>query len=300
VVAALKEAPTLVVLEDLEGREDLTPLLRTLPCLLVLASRAPLPYPELPKLLAEGRLVRLGAEELAFTVEEARALFGNRPGTEEAHRATGGWPLPLFLSALTGKPPERRALLQGLKESLSPEALQEGFLLAALPYLPKEAATPATEELYARGLLHLLPQGYTLHALLKEMALESLKPEVQEAVRALGKRLPPELLPQAYHAAGLHGELLELLERPVQINLAPEVLLSWQPLLEKGGERARLRLGRPFCKAAERKASPSSSPWPRPKTPGWPSLPAATWPITWPTPSWARTSPRPGPTWKGA
>ncbi|RTH39954.1 transcriptional regulator, partial [Thermus scotoductus] len=45
VVAALKEAPTLVVLEDLEGREDLTPLLRTLPCLLVLASRAPLPYP---------------------------------------------------------------------------------------------------------------------------------------------------------------------------------------------------------------------------------------------------------------
>jgi hypothetical protein len=243
VVAALKEAPTLVVLEDLEGREDLTPLLRTLPALLVLASRTPLPYPELPKLLAEGRLVRLGAEELAFTVEEARALFGDRPGAEEAHRATGGWPLPLFLSALTGKPPERRALLQGLKESLSPEAFQEGFLLAALPYLPKEAATPATEELYARGLLRLLPQGYTLHALLKEMALESLKPEVQEAVRALGKRLPPELLAQAYHAAGLHEELLELLERPIQINLAPEVLLSWRALLEKGGERARLRLG---------------------------------------------------------
>ena len=243
VAAALKKAPTLVVLEDLEGREDLTPLLRTLPCLLVLASRTPLPYPELPKLLAEGRLVRLGAEELAFTVEEARALFGDRPGAEEAHRATGGWPLPLFLSALTGKPPERRALLQGLKESLSPEAFQESFLLAALPYLPKEAATPATEELYARGLLRLLPRGYTLHALLKEMALESLNPEVQEAVRALGKRLPPELLAQAYHAAGLHEELLELLERPVQINLAPEVLLSWRALLEKGGERARLRLG---------------------------------------------------------
>ncbi|WP_448567468.1 transcriptional regulator, partial [Thermus sp.] len=252
VAAALKEAPTLVVLEDLEGTEDLSPLLRVLPALLVLASRQPLPYPELPKLLAEGRLVRLGAEELAFTPEEARALFGDRPGAEEAHRATGGWPLPLFLAALTGKPPEKWALLQGLRESLSPEAFQEGLLLAALPYLPKEAATPATEELFAKGFLRLLPQGYALHALLKEMALESLRSEVQEAVRALGKRLPPELLAQAYFAAGLGKELLDLLERPIPLKLAPETLLEWEPLLKEGGPRARLRLGEALLQCGKR------------------------------------------------
>ena len=252
VVAALKAEPTLVVLEDLEGTEDLSPLLRVLPALLVLASRHPLPYPELPKLLAEGRLVRLGAEELAFTLEEARALFGERPGAEEAHRATGGWPLPLFLSALTGEPPKRDALLRGLRESLTPEELQEGLLLAALPYLPEAAAIQATESLFAKGLLRRLPQGFALHALLREMALESLRLEVQKAVRASEGRLPPALLAQAYHAAGLHGELLELLERPIQINLAPEVLLSWQPLLEKGGGRARLRLGEALLQCGKR------------------------------------------------
>ena len=59
--AAWGEAPSLVVLEDLTGEEALSPLLRTLPCLLVLASRRPLPYPELPKLLAEARLDRKSA-----------------------------------------------------------------------------------------------------------------------------------------------------------------------------------------------------------------------------------------------
>jgi hypothetical protein len=252
VAAALKEVPTLVVLEDLKGREDLTPLLRTLPALLVLASRTPLPYPELPKLLAEGRLVRLGAEELAFTLEEARALFGERPGAEEAHRATGGWPLPLFLAALTGKPPMWEALLQGLRESLGQEAFQETLLLASLPHLPPEAASSATETLLAQGLLRRLPEGYALHPFLKEVVLGSLRREVQKAVREAEGRLPPELLAQAHFAAGLEKELLDLLERPMPIPLAPEVLLSWQPLLEKGGERARLRLGEALLQCGKR------------------------------------------------
>jgi len=252
VAAALKEVPTLVVLEDLEGTEDLSPLLRVLPALLVLASRAPLPYPELPKLLAEGRLVHLGAEELAFTVEEARALFGDRPGAEEAHRATGGWPLPLFLAALTGKPPMWEALLQGLRESLGQEAFQETLLLASLPHLPPEAASSATETLLAQGLLRRLPEGYALHPFLKEVVLGSLRREVQKAVREAEGRLPPELLAQAHFAAGLEKELLDLLERPMPIPLAPEVLLSWQPLLEKGGERARLRLGEALLQCGKR------------------------------------------------
>ena len=243
VVEALRAEPTLVILEDLTGTEDLSPLLRTLPCLLVLASRKPLPYPELPKLLAEGRLVHLKAVDLAFTLEEARLLFAGKEGYEEAHRATGGWPLPLFLSALTGSPPEPMALIQGLKESLSPGEFQEGLLLAALPHLPFALARPETESLFQKGLLRRLSEGYALHPLLKEMAKRSLRKEVQEAVRQSATRLPPLLLAEAYWEAGLEGELLDLLERPITLPIPAERLLEWEHLLRRGGPRAHLRLG---------------------------------------------------------
>ncbi len=252
VLEALAAEPTLVVLEDLKGEEELSPLLRALPALVVLASRNPLPYPELPKLLAEGRLVRLGAGELAFTLEGAQALFGGRPGAEEAHRATGGWPLPLFLSALTGEPPEPGALVRGLRESLSPEEFQEGLLLAALPHLPPELATPATEGLFAKGLLRRLPEGFRLHDLLKEMALRSLREEVQGAVKGAEGRLPPPLLAQAYFQSGLHGDLLRLMEKPLQMNLPPETLVAWREVLERGGLRARLRLGEALLQCGKR------------------------------------------------
>ncbi|WP_243027666.1 BTAD domain-containing putative transcriptional regulator [Thermus albus] len=243
VVEALKSEPTLVVLEDLTGKEGLSPLLRTLPALVVLASRKPLPYPELPKLLAEGRLVHLKASHLAFTLEEAEALFAGTEGFEEAHRATGGWPLPLFLSALTGNPPEPKALLQGLRESLSPGEFQEGLLLAALPHLPPSLARQETESLFQKGLLRRLPEGYTLHPLLKEMARKSLLKEVQRAVRQAAGRLPPALLAEAYWEAGLKGELLSLLESPITLPIPAERLLQWQDLLRQGGPRAHLRLG---------------------------------------------------------
>lgn len=252
ILEALRAEPTLVVLEDLKGDEELSPLLRALPALLVLAGRNPLPYPELPKLLAEGRLVRLGAAELAFTLEEARALFGERPGAEEAHRATGGWPLPLFLSALTGEPPEPATLLQGLRESLTLEEFREGLLLAALPYLPPELATPATEGLFAKGLLRRLPQGLRLHDLLKGMALQSLKGEVQQAVKGAEGRLPPTLLAQACFQSGLHKDLLELLEKPIQMGLPSETLVAWREVLERGGPRARLRLGEALLQCGRR------------------------------------------------
>ncbi|WP_038059092.1 BTAD domain-containing putative transcriptional regulator [Thermus amyloliquefaciens] len=256
VVEALKEEPSLVVLEDLSGQEDLSPLLRTLPALVVLASRNPLPYVEIPKLLAEGRLVHLKAVDLAFTLEEARLLFAGREGYEEAHRATGGWPLPLFLSAFTGSPPEPWALIQGLRESLSPEEFQEGLLLAALPHLPPSHARPETASLFHKGLLRLLPEGYALHPLLKEMAKRSLRPEVQEAVRQNASRLPPALLAEAYWEAGLEGELLDLLERPSDLPIPAERLLAWQDLLRRGGPRAHLRLGEALAQCGRREGIP--------------------------------------------
>ncbi|WP_105317753.1 transcriptional regulator [Thermus tenuipuniceus] len=252
VVEALRAEPTLVILEDLTGTEDLSPLLRTLPCLLVLASRKPLPYPELPKLLSEGRLVHLKAVDLAFTLEETKLLFAGKEGYEEAHRATGGWPLPLFLSALTGSPPEPMALVQGLKESLSPEEFQEGLLLAALPYLPPSQARPETESLFQKGLLRHLPEGYALHLLLKDMARRSLRPEVQGAVRQSAHRLPPTLLAEAYWEAGLGEELLDLLERPITLPIPAERLLGWQDLLRRGGPRCRLRLGEALAQCGRR------------------------------------------------
>ncbi|BDB11227.1 hypothetical protein TthTMY_09660 [Thermus thermophilus] len=300
VVAALGEVPSLVVLEDLTGEEALSPLLRTLPCLLVLASRKLLPYPELPKLLAEGRLVHLKAPDLAFTEEEAEALFGGREGWREAHRATGGWALPLFLSAFTGRPPEPMALLQGLRESLSEEEFQEGLLLAALPLLPAEKALPVTEGLFQKGLLQRVPPGYRLHPLLREMAQRTLRAEVQEAVRKAEGRLPPELWAEALFGAGLEAELLRLLESPIPLPIPAEKLLAWEGLLRRGGPRTRLRLGRPFCRWGGGRGSPSWSPWPGRRTPPWPFRPSGTSPTTRPSPSWGRPFPRPGPIWSGA
>lgn len=46
--------PTLLVLEDLQGSEDLAPILQHHPGLVLLASRGHLPYLELPKLRTQG------------------------------------------------------------------------------------------------------------------------------------------------------------------------------------------------------------------------------------------------------
>ncbi|RTG96124.1 transcriptional regulator [Thermus scotoductus] len=78
---------------------------------------------------------------------------------------------------------------------------------------------------------------------MREMALRSLLPEVQKAVREAEGRLPPELLAEAYFASGLREDLLALLERPIQISTPAERLLAWEGLLRTGGPRAKLRLG---------------------------------------------------------
>ncbi|RDI95639.1 transcriptional regulator [Meiothermus sp. QL-1] len=251
IVEALAQEPTLLVLEDLQGHEALSPLLRTLPALVLLASREPLPYPELPKLRAEGRLVQLGAVELAFTPEEARLLFAGRPGWAEAHQMTGGWPLPLYLSAFTQEPPDPQALLRGLRDSLSPLAFREGLLLSAIPYLPEALATEATFELFHKGLARRTPQGYQLHELLKRMAQQTLRKEVQTVVEGEQHRLPPTLRAEALWQAGLHQALLALLEEPHELDLIDK-LPAWRGLLEQGGPRARLRLGEALLQSGDR------------------------------------------------
>ncbi|WP_308418056.1 hypothetical protein [Thermus caldilimi] len=75
------------------------------------------------------------------------------------------------------------------------------------------------------------------------MAKRSLRKEVQEAVRQSATRLPPLPLAEAYWEAGLEGELLDLLERPVTLSIPAERLLEWENLLRRGGPRAHLRLG---------------------------------------------------------
>lgn len=243
IVETLAQQPSLVVLEDLSGEEELSPLLRTLPALLLLASRGPLPYPEIPKLRAEGRLVQLGAADLAFTPEEAQSLFAGREDWASAHQACGGWPLPLFLAYFTREQPDASSLLRGLRDSLSPVAFREGLLLSALPYLPLELARPETFELFEKGLLRRLAEGFQLHALLKEMALRSLKTEVQAVVLAEQHRLSDDLRAEALWNAGLEEALLGFLEEPKDRAILPERLVAWKALLSKGGARTRLRLG---------------------------------------------------------
>jgi len=243
ITKALAEKPCLVVLEDLNGDEKLSPLLRASPALLLLASRGNLPYPELPKLRAEGRLLHLGAAELAFTREEARTLFAGREDWESAYLACGGWPLPLFLAYFTREQPDAPSLLRGLRDSLSSAAFREALLMSALPYLPLKLARAETFELFEKGLLRRIPQGFQLHSLMKDIALQRLKSELQVVVLAEQGRLPDELRAEALWHAELREHLIELLEEPRDLAILPEKLVAWRDFLRQGGPRTQLRLG---------------------------------------------------------
>jgi len=243
ITEALAEKPCLVVLEDLNGDEKLSPLLRASPALLLLASRENLPYPELTKLRAEGRLLHLGAAELAFTREEARTLFAGREDWESAYLACGGWPLPLFLAYFTREQPDAPSLLRGLRDSLSSAAFREALLMSALPYLPLELARAETFELFEKGLLRRIPQGFQLHSLMKDIALQRLKSELQVVVLAEQGRLPDELRAEALWHAELREHLIELLEEPRDLAILPEKLVAWRDFLRQGGPRTQLRLG---------------------------------------------------------
>lgn len=242
--------PTLLVLEDLTGEEHLEPLLRGLGGLLLLASRKPLACAGLLELQAKGAVLRFGAAELAFTREEARALIGDATWAEEVWRQSQGWPLPLHLAALTGKLPEPRALLGGVRESVHAGAWEELLFLSALPLLPYAASGEATAYLAEMGFVQALGAGYRLHPLMAKV-LSKVHPQgVREAVAAHAPRLPPLVRGAALEHAGLLAELAALFDDLDEglVREDPAAVLRWDARLPHPRTPLRAQqVGRALC-----------------------------------------------------
>jgi len=105
---ARASGPTLLVLDDVAAPDGLEALADELPAgsTLALAARSEPALP-LPRMRAEGRVLELGADDLAFTRREAQSLLRHAgvllPGPEaaELERRTEGWPAGLALAALS-------------------------------------------------------------------------------------------------------------------------------------------------------------------------------------------------------
>lgn len=222
VLTALAEEKTLVILEDLENDPhvgaSLGPLLKYAQGLVLLASRKRLRTPELPRARTEGRLIHLQTEQLAFTPEEAAALFGDRDASP-AWQKTRGWSLPLHMAALTGELPDEESLWDGVRESLEFEEWREVLFLSALPYLPGAAADANTLKLASLGFVQALESGFRLHPLAAQAVLAHHADGVQQAVLAGLERLPISLQAEACARSGLLEKLHVLLEN---VDLARE------------------------------------------------------------------------------
>jgi DNA-binding SARP family transcriptional activator len=220
--------PTLVILEDLEGGERFSALVRNLGGLLLIASRRALNEPEIPRAMSEGRLIHLVAADLAFTLEEAGALFGDPERARGAWKHSNGWSLPLHLSALTGEVPERAALIEGMRESLAAEVWDEALLLSSLTLLPQTQATSHTRVLADAGFAQALETGYRLHPLAAETVLELFLDDVRRVIEREAARLPPTLRGEALERVGATAELGRLLEtEPDLAALHPGAVLRW-------------------------------------------------------------------------
>jgi DNA-binding SARP family transcriptional activator len=231
----LWKIPTVLVLEDLEGSEDLNPLLKDVRGLLLIASRNTLPYHELPRLKTQGRLTHLQAKQLAFTPEEAAKLFDHESVAKQAWERSQGWSLPLHFAALTGESPETEALLEGIQESLSEQTWQEALLLSALPYLPFERANSHTKDLAQKGFAQELESGFRLHPLAAEALQNEYLDDIQNVVKQEQNRLPLVLKAEAFARADLLSELEALLGRGMETNFElaitnPQGILTWDKL----------------------------------------------------------------------
>ncbi len=229
---------TVVILEDLEADPNegisLGPLLKHTPGLVVLSSRKALRTPELLRARAEGRLIHLRAEHLAFTLDEATALFAGRDA-RHAWEETRGWSLPLHVAALTGEIPNEDSLWDGVRDSLESDEWRELLFLSALPYLPSNAANAHTQRLVGLGLVQALERGDRLHPMAAEILIRNHPKAVAEAVRDNLERLPLALRAKACTRAGLIPELSALLE---QLELAADDsvgVLRWDALCRQRG-----------------------------------------------------------------
>lgn len=242
----LAQERTAVVLEDLEGSEEIGPLLKHNPGLLLLASRQGLRDPEIPRLRAGGHLVHLGAEQLAFTQDEALELFGvnGHASARQAWEQTRGWSLPLHLAALTGEIPSDEGIWEGMRESLEADEWQELLFLSSLPYLPSESAQARDHRLTRLGFVQALEHGYRLHPLVAEQILSHYPQEVQSAVRLEAPRLGPGRRGLAFERAQLWPELGQLLgSSPGLGEESPGPVLRWHRLAAPSSD-LKIRLSR--------------------------------------------------------
>lgn len=235
--------PTLVVVEDVERGQALSPLLAHLGGLVLIASRGALISPELPRLATQGRLIHLHARQLAFTEEETAQLAQDEARARELWNRTQGWPLPVHFGVLTGEVLERRTLLAGIRESVSDETWDELLLLGALRYLPSSVAREATARLAETGFAQRLESGFKLHPLVAEALQQSHLDELRAAVRAQQQRLPPLLRGEAFENADLFEELSALLEddRVEFAKADPAAVLRWDKLAPPRRHGTRLR-----------------------------------------------------------
>lgn len=257
VLEALWDEPTALVLDDLTGAEELTPLLEDVRGLLLLASRGSLPYAELPRALTAGRLTHIGPDDLALTIDEARRLPGFIDRADAAWEQTGGWPLPLHYAALTGGLPRLDGLADGLRASVDLECWREALLLACLTYLPSAHHVPATGHLAAIGFAQKFEGGARLHPLVARALKEAAPEELCEAVRELAVRLPPVLRAEAYEHAGLNRELGRLLEDPeAELDRDdPQGTIRWHALAPgPAGPVRRASVGSALCMTGDSEA----------------------------------------------
>jgi DNA-binding SARP family transcriptional activator len=249
--ALLQDAPTVLVLDDL-GPSALPELTFPWDGLLIgLSSRSELPWPELPKAQTWGRLLRLTADDLRFSLPEVRQLVGDDRRAYDIWERSGGWPIAVHMAALTGTLDLRTALVRGVRESLEQAEWDQLLLLSALPALPAPPHHRALLRLSESGFVERSPQGYRLHALFSEILQEALPAEVQRVVREQAPHLPLELKAEAYFRSGLWKELEGLLEQPQALDLAtadPSAFLQWSRALPGiGGPWRRLAYGFALC-----------------------------------------------------
>ena len=209
----LWSAPTLLVIEDLSGEEDLALVLEDVQGLVLLASRDPLGDEALAAIAGEGGVTHLGTRELAFSGEEAIRLAGDEALAGTLHAETLGWPLPLHVASLTGSHPDPASLLAGIRASLGAPEWHELLFLAALPYLPRAAAHPETLRLASKGFVQVLESSYRLHPYIADVAFRAHAAAIAEVVARDAERLPLLLQGDAFERVGDYERLAGVLAR---------------------------------------------------------------------------------------
>ena len=230
----LWDSPTLLVVEDLAGDEDLSLILDDPKGLVLLASRSSLIDEKLLQLTTAGRVTQLGANDLAFTLSEAEHLTGDVAAGATLHAETLGWALPLHVASLTGSAPDAPSLLAGIRASLSEAAWRELLFLTALPYLPRSAASSATSHLVSRGFVQALETSFRLHPFIADIALETYPNEITEIVSEAAERLPLVLQGEAFERVADFENLVHILET-VEAELwrqAPSKIVQWDGLVK--------------------------------------------------------------------